>query len=221
MKNPVYDNYWRRKHLLNQGTPHFPVVRWWSTPDLCDIERVYFDRIKTANSVLDVGAGDLRVKNKFVNAGFTGTYHTQDIGGEYQHTYQSLDEVASKYDVVICLDVIEHLPLREGLGLVQRITELLAPGGTLIVQTPNARCNCSPYSWDMTHLHTYNLPDLWAYLTAMGLDVKGYRVPFEGPKSGMLERIQKMWSRWLITRCLGNDYANNIAVVATLNDKER
>jgi predicted SAM-dependent methyltransferase len=215
MNDPVYDNYWQRKQLLQNQAPSFPVARWWATPDLCDIERIYFDRIRSAKTLLDVGAGDLRVKQKFEKAGYTGVYHTQDIGGEYQHTYRNLDEVATTYDAILCFDVIEHLTLSTGLGLVQRMVQLLAPGGHLILQTPNAKCIRSPYSWDMTHLHTYNLPDLWAYLTAMNMSVDGYRVWFNGPSNSLKMRVHKSIAKFITTRWLGADYADNIALVAT------
>ncbi|CAN5169596.1 hypothetical protein BH11PLA2_BH11PLA2_26690 [soil metagenome] len=214
MDDPVYDNYWKRKQLLNTGAPPFPVRKWWSTPDLCEIEQAYFEPIRVARRVLDVGAGDLRVKDKFVKAGYAGVYHTQDIGGEYEHTYRTLDDVTTLYDAIICFDVIEHLPLRDALAMIRRMVELLDVGGTLLLQTPNAKCIRSPYSWDMTHLHTFNLPDLWAYLTAMDLDVVGYRIWFSGPRDGIVTKGFKFLGKLLVTRFLGADYADNIALLA-------
>jgi hypothetical protein len=181
---------------------------------LCDIEQVYFDAIKPAARLLDVGAGDLRVQRKFVDAGFRGEYHTQDIGTEFRHTYTDLAQVTSLYDAILCLDVIEHLPLEPGLGLIVRLAELLAPGGVLIVQTPNARCVRYPLSWDMTHLHVYNLPDLWAFCRTLGLEAEGYRVVFtDGPRAPLLGRATGLVGR-ILTRLLGCDYADNIALLA-------
>jgi len=212
--DPAYANYWWRKQLLTGPVPHFPLRRWWATDGLCDIERVYFAEIKDAPSVLDVGAGDLRIRDKFLAAGYAGTYHTQDIGSEFEYTYRNLDEVQGKYGAVLCLDVLEHLPLEEGLSLLGRLVALLNPGGSLIIQTPNARCVRSPLGWDMTHQHMYNISDLWAYARTLSLDATGYRVWFTSPQISPIGWLQTAASRFVVTRLLGSDYADNIALVA-------
>jgi hypothetical protein len=209
----VYANYWERKRLLAGPVPHFPVRRWWPTDGLCDIEQVYFDAIGGASRLLDVGAGDLRVMRKFQAAGFAGEYHTQDVGTEFPYTYADLDLVTGRYDAVLCLDVIEHLPLEGGLGLLTRLLGLLTPDGVLVVQTPNARCVRHPLSWDMTHLHVYNLPDLWAFFRARGLGVDGYRVAFGRPGGSLRARAVGLVGKYVAARLLGCDYADNIALV--------
>src|SRR5689334_10580294 len=113
MSDRVYLNYWRRKQL-RQEIPHFPLRKWWWTGGLCEIEQVYFEAVKSANRLIDVGAGDLRIRDKFLAAGYAGTYHTQDIGSEYEYTYRKLDDVHGGYDAVLCFDVLEHLPLIGG-----------------------------------------------------------------------------------------------------------
>ena len=134
--DPAYDTYWKRKQLhLAEPRREFPVRRWWATDDLCDIERVYFDAVRDARSVLDVGAGDLRVMRKLQRAGFQGEYHTQDIGEEGTYTYRDLAEVKRSYGAILCLDVIEHLGLREGLTLLRDSIRLLEPGGTIVENT--------------------------------------------------------------------------------------
>lgn len=213
MTDPRYRDYWRRKSLLESQVPHFPVHRWWASDDLCDIERVYLDAIRNAKTLLDVGAGDLRVMRRFQAAGYRGEYHTQDIGTEFAYDYATLDDVTRTCDAIFCFDVIEHLSLEDGLRLLDRLMELLAPGGVLIVQTPNARCIRQPLGWDMTHLHCYNAPDLWAFFTACGMECAGYRVRFGAPESGF-GRLRAAVSAGVITRLLGADYADNIALIA-------
>jgi hypothetical protein len=210
----VYGDYWAKKRLLAERLPHFPVRRWWADPGLCDVERVYFDAVARAPSLLDVGAGDLRVMKKFRAAGYQGEYHTLDVGGEFAYDYRDLSEVRRRYGAVVCLDVIEHLPLERGLAMVRRMAELLEPGGALVLQTPNARAVPHPSSWDMTHVHIYNLPDLWAFLTSLGLETAGYRVVFEGPSTPLAGRPKEWAKRYALTRWLGCDYAQNIAAVS-------
>lgn len=211
---PAYAKYWERKRLMANGVPRFPVRRWWPSDGLSDIEQVLFDAVREAGSLLDVGAGDLRVMQMFQQAGFLGEYHTQDIGHEFAYTYQSLDDVDRGYDAVLCLDVLEHLPLNDGLQLLERLVSLLNPGGRLIVQTPNARCVRDPMSWDMTHVQLYNIFDLWAWLSCQGLDVQGYRVQFVPSPPGPLRRLHMAAHAWFVSRWLGCDYTDNIVLIA-------
>lgn len=210
----AYRDYWERKRLRSGSMPNFPVQRWWESDGLSQIEQIYFDAVREASSLLDVGAGDLRMKRKLTAAGYVGEYHTQDIGPEYDHTYRDLKEVERRYGAVLCLDVIEHLSLEQGLALLERLVDLLEPGGSLIIQTPNARCVRSPFGWDMTHLHLYNVEDLWAYTTAAGLETRAYRVVFAPRRRSPLAALRFALGAFIITGLLGADYADNIAVLA-------
>jgi len=200
--------------MLRKGALRFPVRRWWETEDLCDIERIYFDAIRAAPSLLDVGAGDLRIMRKFQRAGYRGAYDTQDVGGEGPYTYGNLDEIRKRYGAILCLDVIEHLPLREGLTMIRRMASLLDPGGVLVIQTPNAAYIPDPRSWDMTHLHVYNAGDLWAFLSCEGLETTIYRVELREPSPGPIVSVRLAITAYMKRRVLGCDFANNIAAIA-------
>ena len=217
---PEYRNYWDRKELLARGAPRFPVTRWWETELLSDAEQIIFDSVKHARKLLDVGAGDFRVKRKLELHGYDGTYHTQDIGHEFSYTYRSLDEIDQSYDAILCLDVIEHLTLKEGLDFLSQLIDRLSPGGNLIIQTPNSRCVRNPLGWDMTHLHCYNAQDLWAYLSQLDLDVRGYRVVFNQPTKNPLKTLRFAVSAFVISRILGADYADNILLIAQRKAEE-
>ena len=188
--------------------------RWWETEGLCEIEHVYFQAVRGAPSLLDVGAGDLRIMRKLQAAGFRGEYHTQDVASEGRYTYRDLGEVSRKYGGILCLDVIEHLPLQEGLGMVRALIALLEPGGALVIQTPNAAYIPEPRSWDMTHLHTYNAGDLWAFLKCEGLEVEIYRVALRDPNPGPVVSARLAVTDYVKKKILGCDFANNIAAVA-------
>lgn len=214
MPSPAYATYWRRKQLLAGTVPHFHVKRWWTTEGLCEIEEIVFDRIRHARNLLDFGAGDLRIMRKLRVAGYTGEYHTLDISPEFEYTFRSLDEVEERYEAILCMDVIEHLTLNEGLLLVDSLVDKLAPGGVLVIQTPNARSLANPMAWDMTHLHCYSIPDLWAYLTALDLEVEGYRVCLIPRTRTFLDGFRHHLKRLVATRVLGSDYADNIVAIA-------
>ncbi len=219
-EDPAYRNYWRRRELLQTSVPAFPVRRWWPTNRLCEIEQICFEAVRDAASILDIGAGDLRMKEKFRAEGFKGNYDTQDIGSEFSYTYERLDDIKTRYAAVLCLDVIEHLSLNEGLALLDKLTSILEPRGILVVQTPNARCIRSPLAWDVTHLHLYNAGDLWAYLTAAGLDTVGYRVVFRGNRSSPGSWLRRTLGAFVITRLLGCDYADNVVVIGRMPGDE-
>jgi 2-polyprenyl-3-methyl-5-hydroxy-6-metoxy-1,4-benzoquinol methylase len=161
-----------------------------------------------------VGAGDLRIMRKLQAAGYRGDYHTQDVGAEGTYTYRDLGEVSRSYDAILCLDVIEHLPLQEGLGMVRAMIALLTPGGVLVIQTPNASYIPDPRSWDMTHLHVYNAGDLWAYLKCEGLEVDLYRVALreEHPRPVVSARLAI--TDYVKRNVLGCDFASNLAAIA-------
>lgn len=210
----AYETYWQRKQLLmSEPRRSFPVRRWWYTDGLCDIEQVYFDSIRAAGRLLDVGAGDLRVMHKFQRAGYGGEYHTQDVGPEGTHTYRDLSEITQPYDAILCLDVIEHLSLQDGLLLLKQMDKILSPGGVLVLQTANASYIPDPMSWDMTHLHTYNVGDLWAHLTCQGFDVSGYRVMSAPKTQGPVAALRSSIVAYMKRKILGCDYANNIALI--------
>jgi len=208
----IYANYWQRKALLSKQVPHFSVLRFAESEALSEVEALYFQRIQNAQAVLDFGAGDLRMQRKFRRAGYRGSYDTLDVAEGESYTYRSLDQVDKKYDVILCLDVLEHLPLQDGLELLTRLAALLVPGGSLVVQTPNARCDRHPSSWDMTHVHCYNAPDLWAFLRCLELEVTGHRVVFW--RAGLGFRLRHVVAKLIVTQFLGLDYADNIVMLA-------
>jgi len=211
--HPAYETYWKRKELLKRSYPAFPVRRWWETDGLCEIEREYYGAIRGAASLLDVGAGDLRVMRKLQGAGFAGEYHTQDIGDGGPYTYGDLSEVPRAYDAILCLDVLEHLPLAEGIALLHRMLALLSHGGALVIQTPNAAYIPEPRSWDMTHVHTYNLADLWAFFMVEGMEVQGFRVVLGPERDSPLEAARSAIVAYMKRKILGCDFANNVAII--------
>lgn len=51
-----------------------------------------------------------------------------------------LEDCRETYDVIIALDVLEHLPREELLSTLKVTHKRLAPGGRLILRVPNALC---------------------------------------------------------------------------------
>lgn len=211
--NEIYSQYWKRKELLKSQIPTFPVLEYYESEKFSPAEEIFFKEIKNAASILDFGAGNLSVMRKLQNAGVKAQYETLDVSDEFNYTYRSISEVTRKFDAILFLDVLEHLPLKEGLSLLNNLTQLLNKNGVIVIQTPNARCVRNPLSWDMTHVQCYNAPDLWTYLSCLDLQVKGYRVNFSVKNKNFFYRIRFLLSQVFITKFLGMDYADNIIMV--------
>lgn len=118
-----------------------------------------------ARTVLDVGCSAGSLGRELVARGVTvdGIDHDEAAADEARRHYRhvvvgdvdgvSLElEAAFFYDRIVCADVVEHL--RDPSALLSRLRPLLAPGGFLIVSTPNIA------NWSMRLLH---LLGRWEY----------------------------------------------------------
>ncbi len=58
-----------------------------------------------------------------------------------------------RYDLVLCLDLIEHLPKERAVGFCSGIRSRLVPGGSAIIQTPNMGSVLGLFHrhYDLTH----------------------------------------------------------------------
>jgi 2-polyprenyl-3-methyl-5-hydroxy-6-metoxy-1,4-benzoquinol methylase len=120
--------------------------------------------------ILDVGAGERGMGNKILKKLDAVTYKSMDIDCRFHHDYYSLDDIDEQFDLVLLLDVIEHLELEDGVQMLQRINELLVDGGMLIINTPNI-FNPNRFWLDATHKVAYSYEELGGILLSQGFDV--------------------------------------------------
>ncbi len=80
-----------------------------------------------------------------------------------------LKEHSEKYDIIILMDVLEHLELDYAIKLLTTIRESLAPGGKLILQVPNGLSPMTPIFYgDVTHVRPYSVNSMSQILRMAG-----------------------------------------------------
>ena len=208
-----YRDYWARHQARDvmYQTLRAPCLSCENCAELNEMERAIFDHTKNATRLLDYGAGDKRLKDKFLSAGFKGRYETLDISTEDKHEYSSIADVPGKFDAVLCLEVIEHMSLNDYVDLMDEFDKRIEPGGTLIIGTPNPLCVVPMWAGDPGHVQQYPIADLAADFVVRGYSVQAFRVRYGAWPKGL------SWLRFLVMRILcyflSVDYAHGIVVI--------
>ena len=208
-----YRNYWAR-HKAREVMYRTLRARCLSCEDcvqLNEMEQAIFNHTKHASRLLDFGAGDKRLKGKFLSAGFQGRYETLDMSFEDEHEYSSISQVTGRFDAILCLEVIEHMSLNDYVDLMDEFDKLLNPDGTLIIGTPNPLCVVPMWAGDPGHIQQYPLADLAADLVVRGYGVEAFRVRYGAWPKGT-SRLRFVAMR-VLCYLLSVDYAQGIVVI--------
>lgn len=89
-------------------------------------------------SILDFGSGEYQYQDCFSQS---IEYLTLD--NHTKSDYKSLQEVTQKFDLILCIEVLEHTS--NPSQVIQELMPFLTPKGTLIISTPlNARIHRCP-----------------------------------------------------------------------------
>ena len=114
--------------------------------------QVISNLLKDGDAILDIGANDRNLEKDINSTGINLSYFSLDIDKNLPHDYFDIATIDRKFDVIVALDVIEHMTLIDTVILLGRIHELLKPSGM--------RCNKHtkrvPSSTILERLHTYN-----------------------------------------------------------------
>ena len=109
-----------------------------------------------------------------------------------------LDKNTGKFDVILVLDVVEHLDLEYALELGTKMYQNLTADGILVMQTPNGLAPLSLYRYgDITHVRALNVQSAMQYLTLAGFSKMSFH---EAPPDmvGLKNKIRR--ALWIITR---------------------
>jgi SAM-dependent methyltransferase len=185
-------------------------------PDLWDLKLVrkgipyVLSYLEDGEWVLDVGASTRHLESRIKKYYPHIVYKSLDIDPAYPHDYSSFDEIQENFDVVLLVEVIEHLDLEEGREMVKNIYRILNPRGRVILSTPNTYTP-SQYWKDITHITPYHYEELGALFLSEGFEIVEICRTLREP---VLKFYLKGYILSPLFRFLGIDFSESIVMVA-------
>lgn len=161
--------------------------------------------------VLEVGAGDRRLKARIEAAAPGAEYRSADPDPAHPHDWRSAEEAVGPFDLVFALEFLEHLEAGEALGFLRRAHALLRPGGRIVLGTPDV---FTPGRWhrDAGHRTPFSPWELGGFLEEAGFRVESLHRTWNAP---LLQRFARRWLLGWLHRLTGADYASSVVAVAT------
>lgn len=214
MLEDLYADYWQRQRLRERaGEYRVPCLKWFHSEALNDTERKQFEAVRRAKRLLDFGAGDLRLKGKFIAAGFSGEYLTLDASREFAYDFHQLSDISGRFDAIVCLEVIEHLRLEAAYKLLDRLYDVLLPGGVLVLSTPNPLGVVPMWARDAGHVQQFPMHDLLTWFLLRKCHIDPFRVRLVPAKPTLLQSLRLFCQR-VLCYLLIVDYADGLMIVA-------
>jgi 2-polyprenyl-3-methyl-5-hydroxy-6-metoxy-1,4-benzoquinol methylase len=169
----------RHMDLLERNTAN-PERHPWETARVEAIEALIRRLPLEPSSVLDAGCGDGFVLKRlqrnfgFVQAIAYDPQLTPSLIEELRHPgvhfVRELKELGQRVDVVLLLDVLEHVE-RPAELLGHLATDLLATGGSVIVTVPAFPALFTQHDRDLRHFRRYTRDEIARVAAAAGLEV--------------------------------------------------
>ncbi|MBS3169559.1 class I SAM-dependent methyltransferase [Candidatus Woesearchaeota archaeon] len=136
-----YEQLYSGEHL-KKINPQWTYQRW-SYRHTFAAKMKYVTKLlqKTAKTskILDAGCGQGLLVQHFQQQGYNITGIDAFYGSEYVQKGDLLqnDFPNNQFDLILCLDVIEHFPFPEQETLIKELTRILTPKGKIIWSIPN------------------------------------------------------------------------------------
>lgn len=187
MSVDIYKNYTSTSVLTGVNVEKFTnwSHRYFKTYILPHIPK------STSCKILEIGCGYGRYTSLLTNAlGYNNTigidiseeqieyakknYKLNNVFKEDAVDYLKNKPDSDKYDIVILMDVLEHLELTYSVELLLQINRALNPDGKLIIQVPNGLSPLKPIFYgDVTHTRAFS-PNSISQILRMG-GFRGFR----------------------------------------------
>jgi SAM-dependent methyltransferase len=160
-------------------------------------------------SVLDVGAGMKGMKTEIETMGMQVEYQSMDIDRSNVHDFYDVCDIRGHFDAILMFEVIEHLPLQEGLLLLKRLHEVMKDGGLIVLSTPNI-FNPARFMRDATHKTFYGYDELSGLLNMAGFEIQDL---YRSYNDAFHRYVLKVYLFGFLFRFLSIDYAYSIFAV--------
>jgi SAM-dependent methyltransferase len=153
---------------------------WWPLARNRVVQRVIVNGAKKNPRILDIGCGRGVVVKSLREAGFncegvepSAVQPLAGVSGYVRSGLHAFDLPASereRYDTVLLLDVIEHLP--DPFELLGRLTGSFPALSTVIVTVPARQELWSSYDEYFGHYRRYSMPMLLELATRLGWEIR-------------------------------------------------
>lgn len=143
---------------IKQGRFRLTRTLWWGI-EYMHLLRLVMEQVREEDfaSLLDFGCGDGRLLHEMSRAVPGRRYCGCDFSGRAVAFARALTPeaeffagdirdgiVPGTFDAITMTEVLEHIPPDDARSVLQKVRELLAPGGRLILTVPTARVAVSP-----------------------------------------------------------------------------
>jgi SAM-dependent methyltransferase len=166
--------------------------------------------LKDGESVLEIGAYHRELEGRMKKHHPRILYKSLDIDPSYPHDYTSIEEVREEFDLVLLFELIEHLDRESGTKMVDRIFEILKPGGRVILTTPNVYTP-GQYWKDVSHLTPYHYEELGGLFLSRRFESVDLFRYFNAP---FVRYVMRVYLFSPVFRFLGIDFTKSILLIA-------
>lgn len=185
----------------------------FSLPIVKRVNDVIRGEIRPQGNILEVGAGERGLLRRIQQWGVPVVYRSMDVDPWTKHDYRNLDHVDERFDVVVSLEVIEHLPFDQIQPWLTQLASLIRPGGRLVLSTPNTYYPPA-YLRDATHCTPLCYDELGGLVEAAGLQVEKIVRIYHDP---VVRKFARRYLLGWLFRLIGIDFARQIVLVASKN----
>ncbi len=201
-------NWYVRRKSIRQVKHHLPPIN--KLPTICGGRDFIAEDIGDNVVLLDIGASD-RNLDEFLKrrSKKTVSYKSMDVDRSLPHDYYSFDAISEQFDVIVCLEVIEHLSTEAAFDLLTRVFSLLKEDGVFYLTTPNV-FHPTVFWRDSTHQSGFRYSELAGLLAEIGFrELEIYRVG----RIKILNRLRAVLANPVL-RLLQMDYYSRILIKA-------